>query len=192
MRELSSSAAAALASGSVALQLLLELQFTGGTLLLTTSRTDIKDFDSPPNTYLAVGTVGQIGVVEDKQSEIAGLSLTFSGVDVSIIAIALGEQVRGRPLYLKQATLDANTGELLSIDPLWSGQISTMALSQEKNTATVQIAAEHRGVLFSRSKPVRYTDADQQREHPGDRCLEYIISQSQVQDVWPAASYFKR
>ena len=190
MKTLTAEALAALASSST-LQMLIDMHFNSGSLYLTSSRMDLEDLDSPPTLYTGIGLLGEIGAVEDKTGDIANLTLSLSGVDTSVIAIALGEQVRGGPLRMRLAVLSADTKTVLDVLPLWSGHMSTMQLAQQKNSATVKITAEHRGVLFNRPRPLRYTDADQQRLYPGDRCLEYIISQSQKEDVWPAASFFR-
>jgi hypothetical protein len=92
------------------------------------------------------------------------------------------------------AVLSATTHALLDVVPLWAGRMATMDLQQDPSglTAAVKLTAEHRGVLFSRAKPLRYTDADQQKLFFGDKCLEYLVSQASHQDIWPAASYFQR
>jgi len=192
MRALSSPAAAALASNSATLCMLIEMLFTGGPLRLNTSLYDLANPDSPADIYTGVGLIGQIDAISDKVKDIQGIQLSLSGVDTAIIAIALGEQVRGRPLNISLAVLSSTTHAVLDVTPMWSGTMSTMAINQKDNTASVVISAEHRGVLFSRPKPVRYTDTDQQLLFPGDRCLEYVVSQSQTQDIWPAAAFFKQ
>ena len=189
MRTLSGPAQTALASGSAALAILVEMQFAGGTVRLATARTDIV---SGGETFTAAGLAGQIDEIEDKASEVGGLRFTLSGIDTAVIAIALGEQVRGRPIKFWLAVLDSATHALLDSVLLWTGQMDTMPISQQGNTATISITAEHRGVLFGRPRPLRYTDGDQQRLHPGDRGLAYVVSQSATQDIWPAASYFRK
>jgi hypothetical protein len=186
-------AAQSLVSGSrLALALLIELDFASGTLRLATTRSDVEDLDSPPNTFTGVGTLGQVEPVESTVGDIPNLSFTLSGVPTSVIAIALGEQVRGRGAKLYVGLMNPDTEVMEDVVLEWSGVMSTMSISQQGGLATVRITAEHRGVLFNRPRPLRYTDAEQQRLFPGDRCLEYIVSQSQAQDVWPAASFFRK
>lgn len=192
MRTLQSAAATAIASGNAALAMLIEMDFAGGTLRLTTAGADILDNDSPPNTWSASGLLGAVAAVEDKtRGDVSGISMEVSGVDPAIIAIALGEQVRGRPLALHLAILDATTHALLDVSQIWAGQMATMQISMQDQKASIKLSGEHRGVLFSRAKPLRYIDSDQQSLFPGDRCLEYVASQSQKIDVWPASSFFK-
>ena len=194
MRTIGGSAVTALGSAGVALVGLVEMMFTGGTLRLNTSRYDIKDDESPTLAYIASRLLGQVGDVSDVPGEPQRLTLSLSGLDPAIIAIALGEQVRGRPIRLNLAVLDASTHAMLDVIPLWAGRMATMDITQDPQgpTASIKLTAEHRGVLFSRAKPLRYTDADQRKLFAGDKLLEYIVSQSSHQDIWPAASYWKR
>jgi len=192
MRAFSQASLDAMSSGAWAGALMVEAEFTSGTLRLCTARSNIEDTDSPPNIYYASGLLGAVEEVTDAVRDVNSLNMTVGGVDPAIIAIALGEQVRGRPLRLYFALLDPGTHALLDMVQIWSGSISAMNISQQNNLATIKLTAEHRGALFSRAKPIRYTDADQQRLYPGDRCLEYIVSQSQQSDVWPAAGFFKK
>lgn len=192
MRPLRPEAQAALASGAVALVVLVEMHFQSGTVRLATSRRRILDFDSPPNEYLAAGLIGKIEAIQDQVRDISTVKLSISGVDSAIIAIALAEQVRGRVVKLHVAILDAKTQETLDIVQIFSGQMSSMQIQQQSETASVALTCEHRGVLFARPKPLRYTDAEQRRMFPDDHCLEFIASQAQKLDVWPAASWGKQ
>lgn len=189
MRTLEPDALTALQSGALAMAMMVTMEFTGGTLRVNTSRYELEDLESPPNTFIGVGLVGKIEQIEDKVQEISGIQYTLSGVDVSLVAIALGEQVRGRPVKFELALFDAETHDVLDISQIWAGTMSTMGIRIDSGLATIVITCEHRGVIFSRPRPLRYTDNDQQKLFPGDRCLEFIVSQSQTQDVWPAASF---
>jgi hypothetical protein len=182
-----------LQSGAFATALLITLEFASGTLRLNTSRYDLADPDSPAEVFIGVGLIGQIDPVNDIEKSIENIRITLGGADLSLISLAMNEHVRGRPIYLEQAILSAATHAVLDVSQIWAGRMSSMSIAQSgDNTATVVIISEHRGVLFSRPRPFRYTDTDQQRAYPGDRCLEYIVSQSQTQDIWPAASFFKK
>ena len=192
MRTFDSSAQEALESGHATISIFLTLEFTGGILRLNTSRYDIESPDTPGDTYYGTGILIQIDSVEDKVRDVTGVQVTASGADTGIIAVALGEQVRGRPMSIDLAVLNSTTHVVLDVIPIWAGKMSTMALSMSQDKATVTIAGEHNGVLFAMPKTLRYTDVDQQKLFPGDRSLEFIVAQSQAQDVWPAASWGKQ
>lgn len=179
-------------SGRAVLIMLVELFFTSGVLRLATTRGNVIDtLDSPTRTFYGI-SMGELSAVEDKLREPTAMTISLSGANPALIAVALGEQVRGRPVKLYTGLIDQATGTLYDIYQIWAGQMATMKISQKDDKAAITLACEHRGVLFSRTKAVRYTDADQQRIYSGDRSLEFIVSQSQVQDVWPAAGFFRQ
>lgn len=181
-----------LATGNVELALLVEAAFTGGTVRLTTAGRDLEDFDSPPSLYLASGHLGEFQTIESKASELPGVQFVLSGVDTAIVAIALGQNVRGRPLRLRLAVMNKTTQQVRAIEQLWAGQIASMPIQQSGGTATVTVIGESIGTIFARPKPIRYTDADQRKLYPTDECLRYIVSQARKQDVWPAVSFYRK
>jgi len=147
------------------------------------------EYDS--QTWVAIGMAGAIDEVVDKATEISAQRFTLTGCDPAIMAIVLGELVRGRPVIIRAAWLDADTEAIIEAPIIWTGNLDTAQPVHDpvSQTASVSVVANHRGVLFNRAKPLRYTHADQQRVVPGDMCLEYIVSQSSKQDVWPSASF---
>ena len=191
-KAMSSEGAAALKSGGVELAMFVHAEFSGGDLRVNTTRSDIEDLESPANVYRGVGLIAGVDELRDSAKEVSSVSITVSGLDPGVLAIALGKQVRGRPIRIYLGVLRASDLRLLDLVDVWAGQMSTMPIREEGGTVAITLTAEHRGVLFARPKPVRYTDSDQQRLYPGDRCLEYIVSQSQAQDQWPAASFFRK
>lgn len=213
MRTLLPSTLAAIASGSAALVLLVEMQFLTGTLRLATSRMDIvtsidgyadsyadsyAESGGSGETYIATGLLGAIEEIVDKATEISAQRFTLTGCDPAVMAIAIGEQVRGRPCIIRSAWLDAETHELLEAPIIWTGNLDTVHPVHDpvSKTATVSVVANHRGVLFARAKPIRYTHADQQRvavasslSYGPDMSLEYIVSQSNKTVIWPGRGF---
>lgn len=195
MRALLPATLAAIASRQVALVLLVEMQFLSGTLRLATSRAPI---DYAGQTFVATGLLGAIEEIVDKATEISAQRFTVTGCDPAVMAIVLGEQVRGRPCIIRSAWLDADTHALLEAPIIWTGNLDTANPTHDpvSKTASVSVVANHRGVLFNRAKPVRYTHADQQRVAAAssvtsgpDMALEYIVVQSMTEDIWPGAGW---
>lgn len=93
---------------------LIQLEYSGGTLYLTTASGDIT-WDS--KTFQAVGgTLEWEGPQEGQDRRAQGMELVLPGVDGSIISTILSNHFRGRPIYLWIAHLDPDTGALVS-DP---------------------------------------------------------------------------
>jgi hypothetical protein len=170
------------------LALLAEMAFESGTLYATSAPIDI---DWNGNTYLGGRQVG-VEEVKDQGGEVQGLRFSLSGVPSEMVALALNESLQGRSVVLRVALLDPDTQAIGQVLQLWSGTMDQMPVRHGPESSTITVTAEHRGIYFARPKPLRYTDADQRRLYPGDSALEYIVRQSQHQDIWPSAEYFKQ
>lgn len=170
------------------LTLLVEMQLTSSTLYVATCPIDI---EWSGNTYLG-GRQVAIDEIKDQGGEVQALRFTLSGVPSELLSLALSEPIQGRPVYVRAALLDPDTQQVGAVIPLWSGQLDQMPVRHGGETSVITVTAEHRGIAFARAKPLRYTDADQRRLFAGDRALEYLVSQSQHQDIWPSAAFFKQ
>lgn len=188
MKQLSQASFDAFASGSVAMILLVEMQFTS-TIRLASSSVDVFALGQ---TWLGAGSLGAVDQIESTSGgQFASLKFTLSGVPTENIALALNEPIRGRPVFVWQAIMDAQTNQVLDTFLIWSGTADQMPISVDGQTSTIDVVCEHAGSIYARPKPQLYTDADQQRLFPGDTSLRFIPIQSQHQDIWPAAGFFR-
>lgn len=143
------------------------------------------------HTWEGAGPLGAIEEIEDTPAEMKSLRLSLSGVPSSLLAVALAEPVRNKGCTVWFGVLDPTTHAVLDSIQAWSGSLDQMPITQTGETCTVTVTAEHAGAYFARPKPLRYTDADQQRLYPGDTSMRFVVSQANHQDVWPAAAFFK-
>jgi hypothetical protein len=188
MRTVSLAAQAVLAGPVVPLCLLVEQGFTPAVRLSTGSVA----IEWAGQLYFGTGTLGAVDVVSDEVQSTTGLRFTLSGVPSESIALALGENVRGTSCVLRTAVLDPVTHAVLDAPTVFTGTLDTMPISHGAEDCTIGVTAIHRGDTYRRPKPLRYTDGDQQRLYPGDTSMRYVLSQAQVQDQWPAASYLRQ
>ena len=142
--------------------------------------------------YRAVGDLGRISEVVDKQRESSSLSFELSGVRNEMLSIALDEPITGRLVQLRLALLTPSQYQVASAPLIWSGRLNQMAIKLGKETSVITVSAEHRGASARRSKPLRYTAVDQQALFPTDTSGRFIQSQNNHQDVWPAKAYFEQ
>jgi len=188
MRFILQAAREALAAPVVGMVLLVEMHLTQ-TLRLTSASMPI---DYAGNVYLGLGTLGGVDEVDDSPGDFKNLVFTLSGVALDMVSLALQENIRGKRVLLRQATLHPTTLEVLDAPIVWTGTLDQMPIQSGKETATVNVSAEPRGVTFGKPKPLNYTDDDQRRLYPGDTSHQYIQSQSTHEDTWPSATYFYR
>lgn len=177
----------ALLGGKWSLALLIELQLTVP-VYLATCRDSI---DYGGHTYVG-GKQTAVGELKDAGGEIVGLRFGLSGVPASMIAIALAEPIQGKLARLSLAMMAPGTGAITDVLLLWTGTLDQMPISESGDLATINVTAEHRGMTYSRPKGILYSDAEQQRLFPGDKSLEFLASQAQHVDVWPASTYFRK
>jgi hypothetical protein len=161
---------------------------TTDTLYITTAAMDIV---WEGNTFIGGKAIGA-NTIKDQGGAVVGLQFSLSGVQNDTLAIALAEPIQGKRVQVWTAILDPNTQTILDALLTWAGTLDQMPIQQAGPQAIVSVTAEHRGIAFARPKGMHYNDSDQEALFPGDKCLQFIVVQSQHQDVWPAASFFKQ
>lgn len=188
MRTINAGALAVLAGGAAPLTLFVDMQLSSPLRLSTSAMTIAwNGYD-----WLGAGALGSVEEVEDTPADQRSLRFTLSGVPTAMLSVALQEAVRNKACTLYLAVLNATTHAVEDVVQAWAGTLDQMPITQTGETCTISVVAEHAGATFSRPKPLRYTDADQQRLYPGDTSLRFVTSQANHQDVWPAASFFRQ
>lgn len=191
MRALSSTSQATIASGAMPpMILLLHMETTPAVRLNSTPHT----VSYQGSDWLGAGNFGSIDAVSDAPGDESALRFSLSGVPADSIALALGDapQTKGARVTLSVAILDPSTKAIADVLQLFRGYVDQMPISYGPKGASIGVICTHRGETFSRPKPLRNTDADQQRLVPGDTSRRFVVSQSRVQDVWPAASLYRQ
>lgn len=188
MRTIDSNAQAVLDSGAAAVVMFIEMALST-TLRLNTSAVTIawNGYD-----WSGAGALGSIEEIEDLAGEQKSMRFTLSGVPTSLLSVALSEPIRNKACTMWLGILDSTTHAVLDAVQAWAGTLDQMPISQSGETCTISVTAEHAGATMARPKPLRYTDADQQKLYPGDTCLRFVVSQANHQDVWPAAGFFRQ
>lgn len=161
-----------------------EFLFDGGTVRLWTGYGNLT---LNGETFVGAGALLGISDYEETANvEAKGLTFSLSGIESSILSLALGEPYQGRVCNLYLGAVD-DAGALVS-DPytLFSGLMDTMTIEEAGETCTVAVSAESRMVLLTRAKERRYTHQDQQAEYPDDLGLEFVAALQDRQIVWKA------
>jgi hypothetical protein len=181
MRTLTAGAIAALSAAQVPIILLVEMGFTP-VLRMATSAVDI---DWSGNTYLRTGNLGAVEVIRDTAGDAQALQFSLSGVPSENIALSLGTSARNKTCTIRLAILNATTHAIEDVSTVGVYQLDQLAIAG----STISVTAVPLARVFARPKPLRYTDADQQKVSAGDRSLEMIVSQATGEVIWPAASW---
>lgn len=191
MRSLSPAAAAAIASDLFGLVTFIKFEFASGTTYLNQSGWDLV-WDG--HTWLGTYGLTDISPVEASIEEARPLSFSLSGVPATSVPLAMNSaEWKGAPVTVYTAIV-GTTGALTVHDVRadWLGRLSTLDVQVDAETASLAAQAEPLCVDLYRPRVARYTNNEQQRLHPGDRGLEYMLDQADKPIVWPAASYWKK
>lgn len=187
MRTAAAGALSALAGQSLGTIWLIRMDLAGGTVYLNTSASNVVWAGS---TWMGAGVVGMVDAVQDQSGERRGLKFTLSSVPPEYLSLGLSGGIRGKRVKVYEALLD--DAGIHDVPRIWSGSLNQPSIEEGAQTGQITFTAEHRGATFARPKPLRYTDGDQQRISPGDRSLQFVVSQANHPDVWPSAAWFKQ
>lgn len=182
MRTLAGPALTAAQSSALEVALFVEMQMSA-TLHFNTTATSI---DWNGHTWVGCGPLGAIEEITDLPGPYKSLRFTLSGIPTSLQAIALAEQINGKPCKVYLGLFSSATWQVLDVLSQWSGRMNQMPLSEDtqNETITIGVVAEHPGTLYARVKPQRMTDADHQRDYPGDTSFRFLVSQANHLDAW--------
>lgn len=173
---ISASMLTAIQSSSFQPALLVEMHFVSGVSYVWNGRGTLS-WNS--HSWLGVGNFGSISVIEEGATVSArGITLALSGIDASMLADALQEMQVGLPAVVYLGIFDpANPGVLFNT-PLtsWAGRMDQPTIDVDGTTASISINCENRLVVMDVAVDRRYTNDDQQIDHPGDLGFQFVNS----------------
>lgn len=161
---------------------LIELQLSSGTQYLAGVPFDVA---WNGQTWLAALGLGTIEPIVETDSERAGLAFTLTAVPGSAIAMALTEDVQGRIVIVRLATLDA-AGVLRVDTNCWQGLLDVMSIDDGAPLAQIRVTAEDMLIAWEEPAGLRMNHADQQRLAPTDLFFEYQSSLVGATITWPS------
>lgn len=134
--------------------------------------------------FLGAGKIGEISAAQEGTSTgAARISVSLSGVDNSLIAIALAEKYQGRRGTVYYGLLDEDHNVIPDPIIVFRGRMDTMPIEMDK-TSKITVNIESRMADWDRPRGGRLTDEEQKRRHPGDRFLEFVAATVEAELVW--------
>lgn len=146
---------------------LVEAEFTGGWLRLWTG---IGAVSWNGETWAGAGNLlGISEIAEASDVRAVGITVSLSGLNTSIIALALAQARQGLPCRVYEGMLDGS-GAIIA-DPLLSfeGRLDVPEIDDSGETCAVSISYESRLIDLERPRERRITHEDQQIDYPGDQ-----------------------
>ncbi len=158
--------------------ILVKAEFDSGTLRFWSGYGEIT-FNG--EVYTGSGDLLQMTSIEETQGLVANnVSFELSGIPSSLLAIALIEDYRNKPITAWFGTLD-NAGAIINAPyELFSGVIDTMPTANDGDTGVITVNAESELLIMNESGERRYTDEDQKTDYEDDLGFEFV---SILQDI---------
>ena len=139
------------------------------------------------NSEVYTGAGALLGISEMTEVttvEAQGATFQLTGIDNSLISLALSEPYQGRPITCFFATL--STAGTVIADPivLFKGRMDVLQIDESGESSTLAMQAENKLIDLKRTKVRRYTPEDQKQEYPADRGLEFVASLQEKELTW--------
>lgn len=160
----------------------IELLFDSGDLRFWTGYGDI---EANGETWTGSGLVIALsGTSEPIDLSANGLTITFSGLESSIISVMLGENYRGRSAKVYLGALDAENQPVSDMYQVFAGRMDIMTLQENGQIATIAISAENVLIDLDRARPIRLTNEDHLNRYSGDNSLSGVAQLQDRQISW--------
>jgi len=149
---------------------MVDLDFASGHVYLSDG---ISEIVYAGNTYLPTGQFGGIDAVDETlDGTPRPVTLVLSGLDASTVATARDEVYKNRSATIYLAGINATTGQLVDVpEVVWEGRMNKMTLRTGKGLGSIALSCENR--MRREPRVARYTDADQQFWHAGDKFFSF-------------------
>lgn len=180
-RTLTGPVSAAFGATAVRYLELYELDFASGYLRVSNA---VHDVEWNGLTWAGWGRVGGRTAIEESGGFSAPqVTLTLSGVDPAVAAIALGEKYRNRPARIWVAPL--GTDGVVLADPAgpWLYRMDTMPMNLGQ-TASVAVTLSTIEEQWDRAAGGRVNHQDQLARYPGDLGLQYLDQEAFAERIW--------
>jgi len=170
-----------LSSSSLIVAPLVDLFFDSTTISFTTMPYNI---EVGSTTYIGVGNLGEIDTVQESTS-IQGLSLniTLSGINPSIIPVALREDYQGRRATISILFLEKDFSQIGEPVLTFDGLMDYMNINYGRDSF-ITLTLESKFAEWERNKTKRYNSVDQRDRYPTDKGLDFVEEIEQKDIPW--------
>ncbi len=173
-RGLTSAVKTELATGNINPILLVEIEFSTPIYFTNASFNIVSDVSGTSRTYSSSGHFKAISnVSETNQPTKNSLSIQLSGVEQSLIAVALNENIINDNVYIYRGFL--NSSNSLIADPflLFFGTIDEFTITDALDTANLTLTITSHWGNFGKTSGRTTTDNSQQRFFSADKGMEF-------------------
>ena len=136
-------------------------------------------------TYTGAGDLLGITDIEDTlEIKSTNCSFTLSGMDETVLNLALSEDIQNRKIFLFMGYLSGGGNVSAGEITLFSGRMTNLSINDDPDGMTIIINAENRLVDLNRPCNLRYTLASQQIINSTDTGFKYVMALQDKQIDW--------
>ena len=169
-----------------AMFLAIKAEFDSGTIRLWTGTDDIT---ISSETYTGAGQLLSISNVEENTDlKSSGLTVGITGMDTTVLNLALTENYQNRFITLFLGYVMGGTNEVAGTLVLFKGRMTTLTINDTSDGSTITIDAENRLIDLDRPSNFRYTKESQNFLHSGDTGFNRVASLQDKEVVWGKSS----
>ena len=137
--------------------------------------------------WFGTGNLLTISSVEET-SEIAarGADITLTAIPSEVLSLALTEPYQGRECNIYFGTFDDGdqTTAPTNFNEIFSGYMDQMNISENVDTATIELKVENKLIDLERARVARFTSGYQKSKFPDDTGLDFIESMQDKKINW--------
>lgn len=175
MRDISTALSDKFLGKDVDLFVAVELMFDLGALRIWSG---IGDKSIGGQTYTGTGSLLSVGGIEESDGLSApGASISLSGVDSSLVSLAIQEPYQNRDCRILLGSGD-------DFFEIFSGFMDVMTIEDSGETCVINLTVESRLIILDRKVPLRYTQETQNSLYPGDTFFSTVASLQDKKVDW--------
>lgn len=164
-----------------------ELLFDGDETLRLWTGQGILNYNS--FNWYGTGQLLAIDTIEET-SEIAakGATITLSGVNADVLALALTEPYQGRQAKIYFGVHISGQQDSASMTEVFAGYMDQMNIEETDGVSTVQLTIENKLIDLERPRTARFTSAYQKSIYPNDLGLDFVEDLQTKELYWGRAA----
>ena len=136
-------------------------------------------------TYIGAGSLIQVGdIKESAELSSNGVSITISGMDATVLNLALTENYQNRKIIILVGFLDGGSNEVKGVMNMFTGRMISMNINDSSTASTIVINAENRLIDMRRPSKLRYTSESQKFISSTDTSFNRVMQMMDKEIVW--------
>lgn len=181
MRPLSPEFKAAMVQGRVRVALLAEIMYPTPVRMWT----GIGDLAWNSHTWTGVGVFGGISSIQERGGALAGtVTLKLSAIPSEFLALAMGDANQGCRVSVWLSLFDENWDVIGNPWRAVRGKTDVHRINVGGKSGDISVTVITPMTGLKRPRVRLWTDADQQRHHPGDKFFEHGASMAERPLYW--------